>query len=278
MDRADKELTFTIHGIGHPNEKLALIPASVFQTKLREILAALRRADATLNRHRPHRYLISKLQPGSATVGILEWPANPQKPPNVSSVAAVVECADAVYRSNFVVAHRFANLVKSIAEICAGAGEKFSHIDMEAESEPAVRADDFLFGQANRFLLESRLGKRLLQDPEKNRLYVGESRESYDGEIKEVDLRGRLARGKLVLSGVHRELDCVFRNVGIDQLREYLDRRVWAEGQAIFDGSSPLPGRFEIDRIRLIGAAGDLTLWRGQLEAAEPPDWDPEFG
>jgi hypothetical protein len=87
MESAFKELIFTIHGMEYPEDVGGLIPAGVFQAKFRDILAALKGADAASNRGRRHRYLISQLRPGSATVGVLERPANPRKPPHISSVA-----------------------------------------------------------------------------------------------------------------------------------------------------------------------------------------------
>jgi hypothetical protein len=275
MDRAFKELTFTIHGIDRPEDTGGLIPAPVFQAKMRDVLTALRAADAA-NRGRRHRYLISQLRPGSATVGILERAANPKKIPRVSSVATIVDCADAIYHSNFASARRFNGLAARVVTLCRGAGREFSHIDLITDTGEQIRADDFLYNQAERFMTEvatpqTAIGSDILLP------YIGQSRDAFDGEIKEVDLRGNTWRGKLILSGFKREIDCTFRNILIDQLRAFLDKRVWVEGTAIYDGTSALPARLEVDRIRGISGKGDLTQWRGNVTPAEPPDWGDDF-
>lgn len=160
--------------------------------------------------------------------------------------------------------------------MCRGAGSEFSHIDLATDTGEQVRVDDFLYRQSERFLREiaapPMIGASDILLP-----YVGQARDAFDGEIKEVDLRGSIWHGRLVLSGFKRELDCTFHSMLIDQLRTSLNKRVWCERTAIYDGTSSLPARLEVDRIRDIPASGDLTQWRGKVTRSEPPDWGDDF-
>jgi hypothetical protein len=270
-DRANRELVFTIHALNETGADKD-VPAKVFVKKVRQVLQALQSADKAAGGP-THDYVVSKLSTGSsAVVGILERPAA-NKVPRESSVSAFFNCADAIYRSDYEGARRFNGLVHKIERLVSDAGTQFSHIDFVATGNPTLRGDEFLRQQAERTVEALKVveGKKPLTE------FRGQAHEAFDGEVKEVDLRGATKRAKLVLTSVRKEIDCVFISFSTDEIRAVLDQRVWAEGTAIYDGTSALPKRLEIVSARRIEGSGDLSKWRGTLSPGEDLDWESPF-
>lgn len=100
---------------------------------------------------------------------------------------------------------------------------------------------------------------------EKSRYFEGVAFETMDGVVKEIDARGTLVRGKLILTVGGKELDCVFHTENIDVLRQSFDKRARVEGVAHYDGQSLLPVRLDVRHVSLIDSSGDLRRWRGKL-------------
>src|SRR5262249_48518769 len=114
--------------------------------------------------------------------------------------------------------------------------------------------------QVERFL------SRQDEAPQKSpQFFRGTSFDAFDGTLKEVDLRGSIWSGLLVLSGSDCEISCTMRGLTIGEVKRSLNVRVWAEGLAIYSEESGLPERLEISRMRPINMTGDLRRWRGKL-------------
>lgn len=269
-DRVNKELVFTIHALNETSADKD-VPANVFIAKVRQVLNALQTADK-VGGVATHEYVVSKLSTGSsAVVGITERPA-PNREPQYSSVSTFLNCADAIYRSDYDGARKFNGVVLKIERLVKDAGSQFSHIDLVA-SDKVVRADDFLRQQAEKTVRAMQLVEKPLPPKE----FRGQAHEAFDGQIKEVDLRGATKRAKLVLTATKKEIDCVFVNFDTDRIRDVLDIRVWAEGIAIYDGTSALPKRLEIVAARPIPGGGDLSKWRETLSPGEELEWESPF-
>jgi hypothetical protein len=205
---------------------------------------------------------------GSAEVGMLERPAKTDAAP-YSAVAAFADCAAAIQRGDFKAATKYNGLGASLVFFAKGAGEGFSHMDVLVDQVPTVRVDDFFEKQVMTFisLPKEEVEKKAPAN------YVGRAFDAFDGCIKEVDLRGSLWRGKLVLTAGSKEIDCTFRNFTIDEVRANLDQRIWAEGFAIYSEQSGLPQRLEISKMRLIKMDADLGRWRGAFSPDETVEW-----
>jgi hypothetical protein len=266
-DFRNRELRFSVFG---PSSSEHFVAAELFTRKLREIIAALKRADKAVNSLVAHHYVISHLKMGSAEVGILEQPAAMAKDhPPISSVSAFIDCGVSINRGDFAAAIRYSGLAQALYRVSRDSGEKFSHIDLYLDDAPILRVDDFFERQTATFLAA---------EPRKSKArFTGSSVDAFDGYLKEVDLRGQLWRGKLVLAGTKKELDCIFRGPTLKNISDNLDQRVWAEGLAIYREESALPSRVEISRIEPIKKDGNLLRWRGELEADERAEWGGSF-
>ena len=86
---------------------------------------------------------------------------------------------------------------------------------------------------------------------------------SFDGELKEIDNRGRILRGKLILSAGAVEIDCVMNKERVPEAREAFDKRVIIEGTAHYDRDQQLPTRIDVSTIRSMGDRSGLLRWRG---------------
>ena len=104
--------------------------------------------------------------------------------------------------------------------------------------------------------------------------FSGVAQSAFDGLIKEVDLRGSVARLKLILATGGMEIDCIASNIDVETFRSVLDRRVWVEGEAIYSGKSPLPERLDISKITVIKPHRDIYRWRGSFQPFEVSGWE----
>jgi hypothetical protein len=148
------------------------------------------------------------------------------------------------------------------------AGLRFTHGEI-AFADNVIRIDDYLLRQANRTIL------RISGEEIQERYFTGLAFGTFDGVLKEVDARGTLVRGKLILTAGGKELDCVIRKDDIPQVRETFDLRARVEGLAHYDGDYPLPGRLDVKRITLVDKDADLTKWKGAfVRTSTPADED----
>lgn len=264
--RTKGEIRFKIHGL-QTDGGGKLVDAELFARKVNQIVKALGAADVEANGAERHRYLISDLKIGSAQIGFREVAKSTRAAPEFSSIAALLDCTKAVSRSNFATASRYGEIVDAVRLISAGADDEYSYIEMGPPDDTPIRVDEFLHQQAKDVLKERAAAL------EKIVYYRGQAREAFDGVIKEVDLRGDLPRVKLVLTAGNKEIDCICKRLTVDQIRNALDRRVWAEGIAVYNGKNPLPSRVEIDKLDLLADA-DLSKWSGALEPFTLSDWE----
>lgn len=266
VDRTSSDVTLTIHGLDRDERD---VEASVFAAKVREFISALSAADRHVNKSKRHRYLVIDLQHGSAELTLAERPINADAPSS-PSVPTFLEAMDAAYRNNATAFHRLNGLGRSIAKLCKDAGDKYAFAEITSAYLPSpILIDPQVSRQVQRLLAET------ATEVTPPTMFRGQAEDSFDGDIKEIDLRGKIPKGKLVLSGGRKEIDCVFPSMTINELRALIDRRVWVDGLAIYDGISGLPGRIEVQSVRAIGMGEGLRRWQGKLQ---PPESEPEWG
>jgi hypothetical protein len=97
----------------------------------------------------------------------------------------------------------------------------------------------------------------------RDRFYRGRAIGSFDGELQEIDNRGMILRGKLILTAGGAEIDCVMNKERVPEAREAFDKRVIIEGNAYYDGQDQLPTRIDVASIKIINGRSDLLRWRG---------------
>lgn len=267
VDLTARDVTFTIHGLDKDDRA---VDGSVFAKKIREIIAALSAADKQVNKAKRHRYMVVDLKIGSAEMTLGERAISADAPPALTSVPVFLDAIDAVYRNNAPAFHRLNGLGSSIAKLCGDAGERYAFVEITSPrlSSP-ILIDERVSRQVERLQAES------VAELPVEMLFRGEAEDAFDGEIKEIDLRGKLPKGKFILSGGKKEIDCVFPHFTVDQLRKLIDCRVWVEGLAIYDGVSGLPGRIEVHRAHPIHAGTGMTSWQGKLSK---PEGESEWG
>jgi hypothetical protein len=170
-------------------------------------------------------------------------------------------------------AQYFGKCPQYVSQLAQGSGRRFGYAELWLEDETPFRIDEFLREQTEAVISPSRY---LAELESSQQWYKGIAHGAFEGEVKEVDLRGTLPAVKLILTAGGKELDCVFRDVDIERIREALNRRVRIEGTAFYDGKSGLPRRVEVAAVQPIGEGGDFTRWRGAFEAFEPHPWDED--
>lgn len=262
------EIKIRVLGLAEQQER---VKADVFATKLRSLVHALRIADEGANGKRNFDYLIVDLKPSSASVTLQEYSVV-KAPPDFSGVEELGKSARAIADGRFAEITVPSKGLLHLKRLAAGAGKQHSHIEMWVDGAAALRVDDFFEAQAQEaFRLKS------AKEMERLPYYKGTAIMAFDGLLELVDLRGSVPRLKLTLTAGGTELDCTYKH-SIDDLREHLGRRVWAEGMAHYSGLSGLPTRIEIGLIRSVKAEPDIQRWRGafRMEDDDNDSWESE--
>ena len=256
------KIDITFYGLAH--EKNGAVRADVFAQKLALFVNSLRAADEYINGGKSLNYLISDLGTGSATAQIVEVEVNSKKPYKRSSVKYLRSVAQNIQEDS-VPQDTPKQVIKPLTELSGGTEKNFSHgeIQFEDGAENAIRIDKF-FGER---------AKQVLASLEYT-LYAGTTLGSFDGVLKEVDLRGKPARAKLITSIGGKELNCTCNFVTVDNLREALDKRVIVSALAHYDGTDRLPKRIDIKKIQILENEGTLERWKGAFDLPYPSKED----
>jgi hypothetical protein len=150
--------------------------------------------------------------------------------------------------------------------------QNFSHGEIAFADERVIRVDDFL-------LRQSEAAEQAFAVPQapfgRDNYYRGIAIGSLDGELKEIDSRGTVLRGMLILSAGGAEIDCVMHKARVPEARDAFDKRVILEGSAHYDGEHQLPVRIDVNTIRLVGGRG-LIRWRGAFAESQEHDREEE--
>jgi hypothetical protein len=252
----DGELTLIIHGLAVDNGK---VRAEVFLQKFRALLDTLKVADKAANAKKAHNYVIVGMEAKSARATLREKVSRKRILP-ASSVNRLRDVAECIYNGDRNIARFPVELVEALTPWVTGMGKSFSHSELQFSNDNGIRIDDFMATQIDRAVQRVRG-----VDIQGEKFFAGVALETFDGVIKEIDSRGVLVRGKLILSTGGKELDCVFRPSDVPTLRESFDRRARVEAVAHYDGASLLPGRLDVRGIQVVQVTGDLLKWRGAL-------------
>jgi hypothetical protein len=275
-EQENNEITLTLHGLNLTDGNVL---ARVFLAEFKRLLDALGSADKVLNQTVAHDYVIVDLKASSAIATLRETRRIGKRPRKAiraellgqrrgSPVTYFRQAITSIYNGELDTKKFPPQLIKDVAEIAKDSGNTFAHGTLAFGQENIVRIDDYLARQAQRAIERS-----APEVTERPKYHIGLGYTSFDGVLKEIDTRGSLFRGKLILTAGGKEIDCVFREEDIPQVKQQFHLRARIEGMAHYDGESPLPERLDIKLITPIGD-GDLTKWRGAFEPHSVHDED----
>lgn len=260
----DDKITLKIHGLKVDND---LVRADVFVEKLRALVDSLKRVDRLEHDNKKrHQYIIDDLKIGSAVATIREKETGRRRP-GVSSVGALSNIVSSVYDGDALSASQLPKrLIDNLQRLTSGSSKAFSHAELAFPRGRIIRIDEFL---ADRVREVSAIANDNAPAPPE--YFHGTAFGTFEGVLQELDARGTLLRGKLILTaGV--ELDCVLNKDEIPTVREQFNQRVSVDATAHYDGHQQLPVRLEIRHINKLEDSADLTKWRGALKATTHMD------
>ena len=261
------EAIFVVHGLDVDAKS---VRADVFARKLLTLIAGLREADRFANGKSTHSYMIAALSTGSASVTVRQKQRSRSRPLH-SGIAVYEEVASAIYNGDRGVGRFSDKLIQRVGQLSAGALQTFSHAELAFADDNVIRVDDFLARQSEL------ANQTLLAGPEgiHDQYYRGRAVGSFDGELQEIDNRGLILRGKLILTaGV--EIDCVLNKDRVPEAREGFGKRVIVEGTAHYDGNEQLPARVDVLAMQIVGDRPNLLRWRGAFGSSSGADTEED--
>ena len=271
------KVTLRVHGQQRGSQSGEFVLAAVFAERLVALVRALRAADKIANGSKNHDYAITALTIGSAEATLAEQAA-PRFYPGMtgrSGVKTLDTCLSLVGEGNAEAGRRFGPVLAPLAKLARGSGKVFSYAELWMEDRAPIRIDALLAEQVE--LVEAKAfgtDDVALYSEDSERWFEGVALGTFDGEIKQVDLRGSLPQVKLVLTAGRKEIDCVLRQPDVERLRENLDRRVRVSGRAFYDGKSGLPRRIEVMDIAPIKRGGDIQRWKQSFAPFTIEPWE----
>jgi len=251
------EVEFKLFGLLH--EKNGAVRADVFAKKLTQFINGLKAADKYLNGGRSLNYLITNLEYGSAVARITEEQLSTKLTPKNSSIGYYQDTLIDINDGKKIDSDIPKEILKTIASLGDGSSKSFSHGEIEfvGQKNNVIRIDNFFDRRADKVL-------EVISKPDNIvKAFSGMAFSEYAGTIKEVDLRGKIARAKLFLSAGGREIDCVCNSISVPNLRQALNSRVIVNAKAFYDGYKRLPERLDIQKIRILKKEPNLARWRG---------------
>jgi hypothetical protein len=255
----ERDLTLTLHGLDVDNGK---VRADVFAEKFGILLASLKAADRFANsKKKSHEYIIETLESGSIHAIVRESVSVKKRIP-APSIPVVRDALKAVYNGEKAVERFPREIVRDIGLLTKDVGKKFSHGEVGTAKDNLVRIDDYLARQALKAEERFRTDFAKIKP---RRFFEGVSLGTFDGIVKEMDARGQLVRGKLILTAGAKEIDCIFRRDDLPKLKVSFDLRARVEALAHYDGESLLPVRLDVRSITLTEEKSDLLRWRNAL-------------
>ena len=208
-----EQIEIKLFGLQH--EGSGDVRADVFAKKIANLVKALKAADRQSHGNKTYDYFITNLAYSSAYATVAERPYSTKKIPQKSSVKAIHSVVASVRDGQGIPKGTDPTIASVLAAIGNGAGKAFSHgeIGIKGQAETVVTIDRFFDKRAERAYAEFRSASNLVH------LFEGVAFGTFDGELKEVDLRGTVARAKLVLNIGGKELDCTCNSVTVENLQ-----------------------------------------------------------
>jgi len=258
------EVRLRVHGLTMTGPH---VRASEFARQLAELVRGLEAADLAANGTKKHDYLIEKLENASAGALVREVVTSTRSP-QFSGIETFALCATSIARRDERWLARAPDCFRHIRKIAERVDLDYAFTDLEFGVLEPVRIDKDYAAQADQMQGIQESVVRL-----EERFYSGTSRGTFDGTIKEVDLRGNLPRMKVVLTAGGAEIDCSWR-ASSEEIRTVLDRRTRIEATAYYSEKKALPTRLEIHSVEMIKQEPDFLRWKGAFDSLVSDDWD----
>ncbi len=245
------------------------IPAELFKKTFDAFLTALLVTDRELQpKARSSEFLISQLALNPYEFGILEKRrALGQNTP--SAIEFFRRCAEGIYRSDYQTVVRHLRLTRAFIRIVKALDPNFHVLAQFNDTELPI--DDFFRRQVDRVGAKDD-GVRA------DNWFLGSAIMSFEGRLDEIDYRGAVWTGDLMLPAGTTHIECVLdKSQGEDALNPFGNKNVCVTGRAIYTGDSQLPERIEVLTIEErthVSAAIDI---RGSLRLAPSTDEDNDL-
>jgi hypothetical protein len=252
------EIRVVIRPVEARDYDLGPIPAELFKKTFNAFLTALQVTDRELQpKARSSEFLISQLALNPYEFGILE-----KRRPHGQHIPSAIEffrrCAEGIYRSDYQTVVRHPRLTRAFIRIVKALDENFHVLAQFVDTELPV--DDFFSRQVDR------VGHK--DDPglQADNWFLGSAMMSFEGRLDEIDYRGAVWTGDLMLPAGTTHIECVFdKSQGEDALNPFGNKSVCITGRAIYTGDSQLPERIEVISIEERAHVNAVVDIRGSL-------------
>jgi hypothetical protein len=264
------EIRVVIRPVEARDYDLGPIPAELFKKTFDAFLTALQVTDRELQpKARSSEFLISQLALNPYEFGILEKRRSfGQNSP--TAIEYFRRCAEGIYRSDYQTVVRHPRLTRAFIRIAKALDPSFHVLAQFSDTELPV--DDFFARQVDRVGVKD--------DPraQADNWFLGSAMMSFEGRLDEIDYRGAVWTGDLMLPAGTTHVECVFdKSQGEDALNPFGNKNVCITGRAIYTGDSQLPERIEVINIEErahVNAAIDI---RGSLCLADFSEKDDDL-
>ncbi|HXE26680.1 MAG TPA: hypothetical protein VN637_17500 [Roseiarcus sp.] len=232
------EVRVVIRPVEDRGDDFGPIPAELFKKTFDAFLTALMVTDRELQpKARSSEFLISHLALDPYEFGILEKRrAFGQATP--SAIEFFRRCAEGIYRSDYQTVVRRPRVTRAFIRIIKGLDPSFHVLAQFNDAELPI--DDFFRRQVDRVGLKDDAART-------DNWFLGSAIMSFEGRLDEIDYRGAVWTGELMLPAGTTHIECVFdKSQGEDVLNPFGNKNVCITGRAIYTGDSQLPERIEV--------------------------------
>jgi hypothetical protein len=255
------EIRVVIQPVEARDYDLGPIPAQLFKKTFDAFFIALETTDRELQpKAKSSEFVISHLSLNSCEFGILEKQRSfGQNSP--SAIEFFRRCAEGIYRSDYQTVVRHPRLTRAFVRIVKALDPRF-HI-LARFNDTELPMDDFFARQVDR------VGLRDDRLPGDN-WFLGSAMMSFEGRLDQIDYRGAVWTGELMLPAGTTHIECVFdKSQGEDALNPFGNKNVCITGRAIYTGDSQLPERIEVLDIEERAHVSSVVDIRGSLDLTE---------
>jgi hypothetical protein len=242
------------------------IPAQLFKKTFDAFFTALETTDRELQpKAKSSEFVISHLALNSCEFGILEKRRSFGQNSG-SAIEFFRRCAEGIYRSDYQTVVRHPRLTRAFVRIVKAIDPSFHILTRFNDTE--LPMDDFFARQVDRVGLRD-------DRSHSDNWFLGSAMMSFEGRLDQIDYRGAVWTGDLMLPAGTTHIECVFdKSQGEDALNPFGNKYVCITGRAIYTGDSQLPERIEVLDIEERAHVAAVVDIRGSLDLAEFSEGD----
>src|ERR1700734_617735 len=232
------EIRVVIRPVEARDYDLGPIPAELFKKTFDAFLTALQVTDRELQpKARSSEFLVSQLALNPYEFGILEKrKALSQTGP--SAIEFFRRCAEGIYRSDYQAVVRHPRVTRAFIRIVKALNPSFHVLAQFKDTELPI--DEFFRRQVDRVGAKDDAVRT-------DNWFLGSAIMSFEGRLDEIDYRGAVWTGDLMLPAGTTTVGGVFdKSQGEDALNPFGNKNVCVTGRAIYTGDSQLPERIEV--------------------------------